>query len=291
VTTVCCVGVATLDRIAIVDRVPGSDERTVAEPFVVSGGGPAATAAVTLARLGIDVAFCGVVGDDEAGASVRDGLAVEGVDVTALQMRPGARTPESMILVERGTGARTIITTPSIAPDAESVPLDVAWLHADQTGYAAVRDARGPRISIDGGNDIADLRLAGVALYAPTLPALRARFGDEDEEALLTAAAAGAETVVATDGGDGAIVLASGAITRVPAVEVDVVSTMGAGDVFHGALLAGIVSGLDPVESARRAAFVAARSCTALDGRSGIPTLAEVDDAMNASAVPREKNA
>ena len=46
---VVCVGVVTVDTIAVVDHVPGSDGRTVAAPFTVAGGGPAATAAVAVA--------------------------------------------------------------------------------------------------------------------------------------------------------------------------------------------------------------------------------------------------
>ena len=60
---VVCVGVATLDAIVVVDRVPGRDERVPGLDGRLSGGGVAATAAVALARLGVPVAFAGRVGD------------------------------------------------------------------------------------------------------------------------------------------------------------------------------------------------------------------------------------
>lgn len=47
--SVVCVGTATLDTIALVGRMPGADERIVAEEIRTAGGGPAATAAVALA--------------------------------------------------------------------------------------------------------------------------------------------------------------------------------------------------------------------------------------------------
>ncbi|MBA3330393.1 MAG: hypothetical protein H0T39_05885, partial [Actinobacteria bacterium] len=51
--TVVCVGLATLDTILAVPRHPDAEDRVVASELAVAGGGPAATAAVTLARLGV----------------------------------------------------------------------------------------------------------------------------------------------------------------------------------------------------------------------------------------------
>ena len=62
-----------------------------------------------------------------------------------------------------------------------------------------------------------------------------------------------------------------------PGVPVDgLVSTLGAGDVFHGALLAAFVRGLDLLAALEQANAAAALSCRALDGRSAIPTWEEL---------------
>jgi sugar/nucleoside kinase (ribokinase family) len=55
------------------------------------------------------------------------------------------------------------------------------------------------------------------------------------------------------------------------------VSTLGAGDVFHGALLAWLVRGEPLAEALRAANTAASLSCRALDGRSAIPTLDELE--------------
>ena len=89
---VVCVGLATLDTIFRVPRHPGPDERVVASEASVAGGGPAATAAVTLARLGVRTFFVGAAGEDEAGSEIRAGLEREGVDVSELALVPGARS-------------------------------------------------------------------------------------------------------------------------------------------------------------------------------------------------------
>jgi sulfofructose kinase len=264
--SVVCVGLATRDTIAAVPRHPEPEDRVEATEIAVGGGGPAATAAVTLARLGVGVAFVGAVGDDDVGAWIRDGLDAEGVDVSCLRVVPGARSPDSLILV--GDGTRAIVHDPRV-PEvrldecAEELCRGAAWVHADHAGYSAVRGLRGPKLSIDGGIPIADLDLRGVALYAPTQEVLDAQ-----------PFPAGVELVVATRGGEGcAAWTATEEIVVEPyRGEVEIVSTLGAGDVFHGALLAGLVRELPLREALAQANACAALSCRALDGRSAIPT-------------------
>jgi sulfofructose kinase len=288
---VICVGVATVDTIATVKSMPGEDERIVAEPFLVAGGGPAATAAVALARLGVAVGFCGVVGDDDAGLFVRDLLEREGIDTSWIVTSAGTSTPQSMIIVSRNSQSRTIVTTPSHGPRPEHVPTEASrWLHVDQTGYASTRAALRSRraavsLSIDGGNPIEELDLEGVELYAPTTASLARIFPATNiEESLRAAARAGARQVVATASGDGSYVLVDGDMVLVQPYPVETVSTMGAGDVFHGAVLAGLVEGRSLVCATRRANAVAALSCRALDGRSGIPDAATTEEFMAAAS-------
>jgi len=70
----------------------------------------------------------------------------------------------------------------------------------------------------------------------------------------------------------------------VPAPAVDPVSTLGAGDVFHGALLAGLVRELPLEEALADANAVAAASCAALDGRSAIPVRARFEPGTGGAA-------
>ena len=96
----------------------------------------------------------------------------------------------------------------------------------------------GGRLSIDAGNPFDGLELEGVALYGPTESALRDRGVGTAERAL----EAGAELVVVTRGERGsAAYTRDGAVVEVEAPAIDAVSTLGAGDVFHGALLAQLV--------------------------------------------------
>jgi sugar/nucleoside kinase (ribokinase family) len=275
-TFVVCAGLATRDTIWRVPEHPVEDGRVVASELVVAGGGPAATAAVTLARLGVETAFAGAVGDDEAGIYVRDGLASEGVDVSRLAVVAGASTAQSAILVGPA-GTRTIVHHPGTAVPPRADASGCEWLHVDHSGYG--HSTGGAKLSVDGGNPIDGLSLAAVDLYAPTEAALRAQFGDGP-----AAIAAGAGLVVVTRGAEGSTAWTrAGETFEAPGVPcADAVSTLGAGDVFHGALLAFLVRGAPLPEALRAANTAASLSCRALDGRSAIPTLSELERSLAA---------
>ncbi|GAA5019887.1 PfkB family carbohydrate kinase [Actinopolymorpha pittospori] len=291
---VICVGAATLDTIAAVATIPADDERVVADAFVTAGGGPAATAAVALARLGARVGFCGVVGNDQAGRAIRDGLADEGVNVDWLDVDDTVQTARSVVLASASSGGRTIVTTRAPEPHPRAVPLEAArWVHVDQSGLDPVRSALAatpdrPRLSIDAGNPMTARDWTGVDLYVPSVPSLRHRYpaAPTIEAALAAATDEGAAQVVATDGARGSWVRADGVNHHVASFTVEVVSTLGAGDVFHGALLAGLVTGRSLLDAVRDANAAAAMSCRALDGRSAIPRR----DALDAFVAKRAES-
>ena len=289
---VVCIGIATLDAIVAVDRLPGSDERVEAVDGRLAGGGIAATAAVTLARLGVPVAFLGRVGGDAPGRLIRDGLADEGVDVRGLRL-DADHSPVSAILVEAATGLRALAPylgdREPILPRGDDLRAcaDAEWVHVDELGLAvlpalAAGGVRTP-VSVDDGTGRPAIDFARVALYGPTAKVLRARFPAPSLEASGEACLrAGPSLAVTTLGAGGSVAAArgSGGAARhehAPAFDVEPVSTLGAGDVFHGALLAALLDDR-PIDAALRFAnAVSALSCRALDGRSAIPSRAEVD--------------
>ncbi|UKA76365.1 PfkB family carbohydrate kinase [Arthrobacter sp. FW306-07-I] len=282
--TLLFVGCATLDSIALVQDYPAADSRTVATDFATAGGGPAATAAVAAARAGARTAFAGVLGTDEEGDRIIHGLEAEGVDTSAVVRDAAVKTGASVIVVSRATESRAIVTRPvppvSFPAGSRFSQLlqSAAWVHADHLGWNAVANASARpgtvNISVDAGNPIPAFSPRGIALYVPTIERLRAEYGaDLSPQALLQKALDdGASVVVATAGSDGAWVLERGGEpVHVPATPATVVSTLGAGDVYHGALLAAVAAGLPLVEAAAFAGRTASASCGGLDGRSAIP--------------------
>lgn len=275
---VVCVGSAILDTIALVDHVPGEDQRVEADQVLIAGGGNASTSAVAIARLGVDVEFSGVLGDDETGDILIAQLNSEGVGTSLVERVPGAETAHSVVVVSRGSGARAIVTRPS--PTPSNIPSGFDWVHLDKAGYRALRKAGrvASQVSLDDGNPVPDLDLSLIDLYVPTAIVLRERFAalnaeDGARQALLE----GATTVVATDGANGSFGLTAAGAVHADALRVTPLSTLGAGDVFHGALVAALVIGKELEDALRFANVTAALSCRALDGRSGIPSRAEVE--------------
>jgi sulfofructose kinase len=279
---VVCVGLATVDTIVPLPSWPEPDGRVIADAIVRGGGGPAATAAVTLARLERRAGLVGAVGDDAAGEAVRAALAAEGVDVSGLVTRPG-RTAESVILVDRRAGTRSILHAPGVERvDLEDVDLaGAAWVHMDHAGHGLVAGRVEPaRLSVDAGAPIGGLDLSGLGLYAPSAVVLLERHAAASVPAALAAALADrAQRVVVTLGGDGSIAAEGSGAWRIPPFAAEVVSTLGAGDVFHGALLAMLLEGHALPEAARLAGVAAALSCRAMDGRSAIPDRGELEAA------------
>ena len=278
--TLLFVGCATLDSIALVSDYPAADSRTVAEDFTTAGGGPAATAAVAAARLGAKVAFAGVVGDDEEGERIVRGLEDEGVDVSAVHRDERVRSGASVIVASRTSQTRAIVTRPVPPLDFprggafDDAVAAASWVHVDHLGWKAVSRFPDLRLSVDAGNPIPGFAPRGVSLYVPTLERLRADYGADlgPHAALERAIADGASAVVATDGAEGSWVhRGAGEAVHVPAASARIVSTLGAGDVYHGALLAAVAAGLDLVDAAALAGRIAAASCEGLDGRSTIP--------------------
>ena len=286
-------GHAAFDTIGLAPRMPHLDDHLLLEDFTQQGGGPVAQALVTLARLGATAGIVGRVGDDDAGLRIKAGLAEEGVDVTYLQTAPGAKSLQSIILVDRDTGKRSIC---AFRGDAGSVVLDAPTLdylgsgrilhldgHSPEVAVIAARHAaaRGAQVCLDAGAgaDVDRLlplvRVASIVIAAENF-VMRAVPGDtlaQRAEALLDH---GPETVVVTSGEAGSYTVTRNSAFSTPAFPVDVVDTTGAGDVFHGAYLYGLLQGWDLERTAIFASATAALKCTKLGGRAAIPRLPDV---------------
>jgi sulfofructose kinase len=87
----------------------------------------------------------------------------------------------------------------------------------------------------------------------------------------------GAHTVVITDGTAGSHGwTADGQNCHQPAFEVQVQDTTGAGDVYHGAFVVGLLEGWPLGRNMTFASATAALKCMRVGGRAGIPSMSEV---------------
>ena len=270
---VLCVGVATVDNIVLVDEYPAANQRVVALYSTRAVGGPATTAAVTLARLGVQVALSCVIGDDEEGRFIFETLKSEGVDTSNVVVDAHVRTARGTIVVSKSEQSRAIMVMPH--DQIPKKPLDTSkyqWIHVDQAGMRALKTwgiSRGgsAKLSIDIGYATEGLNPGDYDLYAPS----------ENITTDTTSAVKDKNIVVISQGERGSLYCDGLSSGSVPAINAEILSTLGAGDVFHGALVATQVWNKEISEAVLIANTVAGLSCRGLDGQSGIPRKNELD--------------
>ena len=288
-----CVGVITIDTIALVDKYPSEDERVLANEISRAGGGPAAVAAVALSRVGVKSAIVGTIGDDADGKEVLRIFAQEGVDTSGISIGT-TPTAGSVIVASKEHSARAIstrqpVTQAPINEAAKKLIANAQWVHVDHVGVkrldeAGITRGNGPQISFDAGYGVETFDPIVVDLFVPTDRQMALRYPGVDlAVALENDSMKAGNTVVATQGSAGSAGFSpeTGLVTA-PGFTVEVTSTLGAGDVFHGALVAQLIQGYSLQEALRRANAVAALSCRGLDGQSKIPTTTELDAYLEA---------
>ena len=285
-------GQCSLDILGQLEVYPQLDQKAELSSLLLQGGGPVATALVTLARLGVSVAMLGAVGDDNFGQQIQDGLLAEGVDCTLLAKDPGCSSQAAFIAVD-GEGHRNIFWhRGSAVPDVTNLydtllSRAVRVLHLDglhlMPALTAAKIARSMNVVtvLDAGT-----MRPGLERLLPLIDHLvvsenfaRQIFGRHDPEASLRFLAGyGAAGVTITCGESGSVSIDNtGAVFYQKAFVMDVVDTTGCGDVFHGGYIYGLLQGWDIRQTVRFAAACAALKTRALGGRTAIADLPEVE--------------
>jgi len=266
------VGWANLDQRYYIEEFPPRASRTGVRAYRETIGGPAAVAAVALARLGAEAHLVSRRGDDATGERLQAMLEAE-------RVRPhfqlGAATPVSAVLVTP-EGDRYIFPYRPVLPDelalnserllknADALLLDGRWASAGYGLGQAARE-RGIPVILDLDRD-QDWLLTQVATHVVASEELALKKGGVD---VLLAQLQALEVFAAITLGAEGVAYVGG---RVAAYKVQARDTTGAGDVFHGAFALAVAEGRGEVEALEFAAAVAALHCA----NATPPRLAEV---------------
>ncbi len=290
-SSVFCVGHAVQDFVFAVDTLPATAQKHRATGFDSVGGGPAASAAVAVARLGGRVELAARVGDDNVAAMIAEELQAYGVGCHYLRRFSGCRSSVSSVMVD-GRGERLIVNylDPQLPAAADWLPQRLpdgiravlgdtrwaegaAWMfgRALEAGVPAVLDADLP---VPRHGELLQLAshlafsAAGLADYA----------GHDDYEAALhhIAGATGAWCCV-TLGAGGVFYVAANDSGHIPAFAVDSVDTLGAGDIWHGAFALALGEGRSELQAISFASAAAALKVQRFGGRGAAPTRAELE--------------
>ncbi|MGI5055606.1 carbohydrate kinase family protein [Treponema socranskii] len=299
------VGHNCLDYLCTVEAYPPEDGSTHITSIAEQGGGAAATAVVAAVRLGLRGAFVGKLGDDDTGKKILALLQKDNVDTSYIDIVPGGRSSVSYLMVNPANASRTKFPYPDeLAPiewDERLAKLvgRADALHIDGTKYdnafSAVRIAKeaGVTVSLDGCSMQRDneknkalASLVDILIMNARYPLLVSGIADY-ARALLEMSHRGPKIVIGTQGSSGCMAVIGGSVFRFPAYTVAAVDTTGAGDVFHGAFLAGYFKGMDLETNIKFASAVSALKCMKVGGRDGIPSYEDALSFMNARTIEK----
>jgi sugar/nucleoside kinase (ribokinase family) len=250
--------------------------------------------AAALARLGLDVAFVAIVGDDVLGELVLRSLRTEGVAEEHVEVLPGVPTPLSIAL--NHTADRGFVT---YGPDHEAAEdrfvaatlellrsRRVRHVHGDLSASRRLVDAAGTA----GATFSVDAHDAGPWLASDEVRGLVSSvdvvFVNEAEAIGMTGAAGTDEAarelarsirhVVVKRGAHGATAYAGGEAIEAAGVAARVVDATGAGDCFAAGYLWGYLDGRPPAVCLGLGNLCGARAVQYLGGYAGAPTRAEL---------------
>ena len=279
IVDVLCVGHASYDLVFSVAHHPAEDEKVSAEGFVSCGGGPAANAAVTVAKLGFKASFAGFLGLDIYGEKHYQELLELGVHANLI-IRGSSPTPLSTVLV-KPDGKRALINY-----KGETLPLSSGALDfSSVTPKVVLFDGHEPHLSMSllerAKNEGIPTVLDAGSVHEGTLALMDsvdylvcsekfARQFAGDEQTALARLAEISPAVVITLGERGLIWRRGQDQGILYAFPVNAIDTTGAGDAFHGAFAAAVASDMNWLDVLRYASAAGSLCCTKTGARSGL---------------------
>lgn len=297
------IGTPYYDMVINVSKMPGLDGATGANEAFYQGGGKVATAMAAAARLGRSAGMMAKVGENHRGQFIINDFRYNGVDTSAIIVdAPGTSSPFCLSLSEEEHKTRIFIgkegTAGELLPEeidyeylgkAKYLHLEngrpasaAAALFAREHGIVTVMDADNYQEGIVKLLPCLDVFIASEFFY-------RDMFGNLPyEEGCRKLLEAGPSTAIVTLGSRGSVgMTAQDGFFRTESFQVPVRDTTGAGDVFHGAYIVGLLEGMDAPECARFASAVSAIKCTCFGGRTGIPNRDTVQRFLETGEIDR----
>jgi sugar/nucleoside kinase (ribokinase family) len=291
-------GTVVVDHLAVLSAHPSQDTKNAIVRDHMQVGGPVPTALAMLSRLGYHCGFMGRWGDDPFGHMIETDLTREGIDFAGAHVQPNARSGFAHVWVCGETASRTVAYHRpddgfDLSPTFEAALSHCRALHLDgwpgPAALAAARQAKahGAYVTLDAGSPkdgMAELIPFCDLLNVPQR-FIRQWLGHEEvTTALSQLQALGPRIVTITHGEAGASLACGGERWHQPVPAVQAVDTTGAGDVFSGALVHGLLAQLPPQTMLQWAATAAALKCEGLGNRDALPSRSRIEAAVTEAA-------
>jgi sulfofructose kinase len=291
-----CIGMGfcVVDYQCLLEKFPAIDDKTVAKKYIHQGGAPVVTALVALGKWKHDVAMIGIAGDDDEGRFITKEMESYGVDTTHMILSKKTETKKAFVWIDMSKGTRTmvlgrerVIPLPASAASKKNLPF-CRVLHVDGNEAPVALKAmqlvreRGGETVIDLGRprEQMDELFTHTDHFIASHTFVRKYFGVrvKPEDAVWKILERGPKVALITLGEKGCIGMAAEGEFRVPEFNRKgfIVDTTGAGDVFHGGYIHGLLAGWSPKHCAEFANAAAFLSCGSIGARIGIPSLRQV---------------
>jgi ribokinase len=281
------------------DRLPVEGETVVGRDFHTTFGGKGSNAAVSAARLGADTYFLGKVGRDVFAAEFVAMLEREGVHRDKVLYSEDLPTGVGIILfnsvgtnliaIDPGAnGALTpadleahlgIIRDSAVIISPLEIPLDTALAGARLATEHGVKAILNPAPA----SDLRNCDLSCVFALTPNETEARTCLGlaaaepAKDEELAAALLELGPEHVILTRGGQGVLWVSKHGLKLLPALKVNPIDTVGAGDAFNAGMAVGLSEGLGVGEAIALGVTAASLSTEKRETLASYPYRNEVD--------------
>lgn len=296
-------GSINMDVIVNCHHFPASGDNTFCESIRLAAGGKGNNQAVSAAHYGKKVCFLGCIGDDSPGRQLRQNLRERGIDDRWLMVKDDVETGSCVGLVEPdgentllvNLGANFAFGAEEISQRLNSVEGKILLIQMEtskESVLTAMHTARakGMLIILDPApvQGINPACFPYADIIVPNSSEASSITGVEvkDQHSALTAAkiihGMGVKNVIVKMGGNGCLLYRNEKSTYFPALQVEPVDTVGAGDCFAGALANYLIDHPDNLDEAIRfSQVVAGIKVSRRGGQDAMPSLEEVNTVLN----------
>ena len=269
--SVVVLGGINMDLVTVVSRFPEAGETVVGSRFLTYPGGKGANQAVAAARMGAGTLMVGKVGDDIFGPQLTEALASGGVDVSGVAVESGISSGLAVINIDASSQNRIvqILGANETCGEAEKQRVIKALREASvlllqlevsvdlSLTVAQEAAARGKTVVLDPG----PVRPLPKEFYpcchvitpneteAPALVGFPVTDLPSAARAARLLVERGVQIAVIKLGAQGAYYATREGGEHIPAIAVDAVDSVAAGDAFNGALAASMADGEELAQS------------------------------------------
>jgi ribokinase len=285
------------------DRLPVEGETITGRNFHSTYGGKGSNMACCAARLKADSSFVGKVGKDSYGQEFVDLMKQEGVNHHGLLFSANlstgvgfivtSSTGSNIIVIDSGANGdfspgdiedtAKIIDASDVILSPLEIPLESALAAAERAKEKGVKSILNPAPALD----LRKSDLKDVFAITPNETEGRVCLGllpedtISDEDLAVALLDLGAENVMLTLGSKGVLWASENGLKQIPALEVNVVDSVGAGDAFNAGLAVGLSENRPVIEAIALGVTTASLSTQKRETIGSYPLRSEVNNRIN----------